>query len=866
MALFAKFLKPKWQHQDPDVRRKAIAELSAEQDLLACIEAEAIAELRAIAVKRLTNHQILEDLLAHSHKDVQDVARQHALSLLLPDSSQLDAIADTSVLIKIAGLTQDQTLRLAAIQRIQDEDERLNIARTHAVAKVRLAAAEGIRRQELLQQLLEHAQGKDKAVYRYCKDRLAEHKAEYEAKAAQQAKIEQLKENLAHLLRHGYGPEFTGRLQVFDRQAAQLDSHLNAEERDYIQGSLTQAKQILQQHAEEEAQRAEAEQAAKQAKEHQTTLLDQLERMLASSHAVFEDPSGWQQQRAVLDQSWQETQSALKASADQIRQFENQMQQVLMIQNAAEAYNAQREKLDADLAAELPADLKDLQRQLRRMNDWQAQFSWPESLPTPNWIHAIEARKDAINDKLDGLKSREQESLGKIKKQIEVLEAHLQGGHLKDANKSFSQLMNSLRMVDSRAAQDYQRQARALGAQLNEMRDWQGYVTQPKKEALCEAMEALVEADIAPDILADQIQALQEEWKTLQNTGPDKALWERFQAAGDKAFEPCRAYFAEVAQQREANVARRRQLTEELTAYEAAMDWDTADWQVVQKTLDAAREAFRSFSPVDRASHRETQDAFRAVCDKIYAHVQAEFDNNLAAKKQLVEQAAALLDLEDIGEAINGVKTLQQQWKTVGVTPRSADQKLWKQFREHCDAVFSQLDKQKAERKAAIDEVVTQAEQLLEQARQLVELDEPVSESRNQLQALEQACAEIELPKSAEIRMRKGFAAVADALIEKHQYQQQEAERARWQGLLDQLLAIANRDEEVKARIEDTPAAYRPAVEKAWQLIEGTEQADTRDEALIRDLCIQMEILTQQETPAQDQARRMELQVQRLAQ
>ncbi|MDO6749877.1 DUF349 domain-containing protein, partial [Gilvimarinus sp. 1_MG-2023] len=77
-------------------------------------------------------------------------------------------------------------------------------------------------------------------------------------------------------------------------------------------------------------------------------------------------------------------------------------------------------------------------------------------------------------------------------------------------------------------------------------------------------MEALIDADISPDVLADKIQVLQDEWKTLNSSQPDKALWDRFQAAGDKAFEPCRAWFADVARQREVNVERRNQLIEEL--------------------------------------------------------------------------------------------------------------------------------------------------------------------------------------------------------------------------------------------------------------------------------------------------------------
>src|SRR5690554_7326617 len=69
-------------------------------------------------------------------------------------------------------------------------------------------------------------------------------------------------------------------------------------------------------------------------------------------------------------------------------------------------------------------------------------------------------------------------------------------------------------------------------------------------------MKELIGADIAPAILADKIRDLQEEWKTLSTTGTgnDRDLWESFNQAADKAFEPCKAYFAEQTKLRDSYV------------------------------------------------------------------------------------------------------------------------------------------------------------------------------------------------------------------------------------------------------------------------------------------------------------------------
>ena len=68
MALLSKFFKPelfkpKWQHDNPEVRRKAIADLKPGEQLLNYIDTETVAELRQIAIARITNDQELEKLL-----------------------------------------------------------------------------------------------------------------------------------------------------------------------------------------------------------------------------------------------------------------------------------------------------------------------------------------------------------------------------------------------------------------------------------------------------------------------------------------------------------------------------------------------------------------------------------------------------------------------------------------------------------------------------------------------------------------------------------------------------------------------------------------------------------------------------------
>jgi hypothetical protein len=864
MSLFKKFLKPKWQHANPDVRRQALAEMAAEQ-LTNFIDTEPEAELRKAAVIRIRDEALLESLLGHNHQDVRDAAREHWLTLLLPASANINSITHSATLVRIAGLTRDQQLRLDAIARISDQHERLSIARDHPVAKVRLAAAEGIDQRALLQQLLEFAQAKDKAVYRLCKERLAAAKANQEAIAAREQQISHVLDQAAYLNRVSYGPDFNGRLQVLQRQQQELDDSLTTSQRQALAAELVKAALILEQHDAEEQRLAEQQQRRTEALAAQQQLITELDDALTAAPAASADPEQLKQQLLTLDERWRATQAEQKAAADVQRQFENTMQQALALQATLEQVNAKQAELAQWLEKDLPADMRGLQQVIQGGKKWQAQLKWPTHLEQPEWLAALSGKRQLAEAQLANLENQQTARTDALQRQLDTLEQHIDDGHLKDASKLYGQVHQSLRQIDSKAAHAFQNRIKSLAARLNEMRDWQGFVTTPKKEALCESMEALVDADISPDVLADKIQVLQDEWKTLNSSQPDKELWDRFQAAGDKAFEPCRAWFANVARQRETNVELRNQLIDELRHYEAHLDWDNADWKVVQKTLETAREVFRSYSPVDRAAHKDTQERFRDICDAVYSHLKAEYDRNLAAKSALVEDAAALAEADDLVDVVDRVKELQQQWKEIGITPRAPDQKYWRQFRSQCDAVFARLDEQRTERKAELNSRVTEAEALINQAAELPVSALPAADALEQLSQYEQQFAAIELPRSAHQRLRKQLTDVSAQLDDRRTAQSQAAERQRWQGLLDRLQALADHNETLWHEAEQLPSAYPlAAFEQRWQMDQETSVSVDTEAA--RDLCIRMEVIGGLESPADDQGRRMQLQVQRLAQ
>ena len=73
---------------------------------------------------------------------------------------------------------------------------------------------------------------------------------------------------------------------------------------------------------------------------------------------------------------------------------------------------------------------------------------------------------------------------------------------------------------------------------LADLRDWQGFATVPKRQSLCESMEALAAAECtdAP-ARAEAVKALQEEWKALgrSDSPVEQRLWRRFRKAASRS-------------------------------------------------------------------------------------------------------------------------------------------------------------------------------------------------------------------------------------------------------------------------------------------------------------------------------------------
>ena len=430
-------------------------------------------------------------------------------------------------------------------------------------------------------------------------------------------------------------------------------------------------------------------------------------------------------------------------------------------------------------------------------------------------------------------------------------------------------------------------QLKQLDAKLQELQDWKSFSVAPKRADLIERMESLIGATMHPTALAGHIKDLQEQWRSLSKGAGEnsEADWQRFHEAAQKAFEPCREYFAAQDEIKKQNLEQRGAVFERLRAFEQRQDWEAPDWRNVITAVREAKQLWRQHAPVNMEEGAAIQAKFSELTASLQARIDAEYARNVKQKQLLIERARSLATAADSRAATDEVKRLQEKWKSVGPVPREEDGRLWQTFREQCDAVFNRRREEFASQAASLDANKTQALGFIEALEGIAKLSGPeLLEGAKKLPELRAAFDAIEeLPRAnarqLQDKFERAFTRCRKAVAEQDA---KDAEQG-WSTLLDVandvraylLASLAESDgqqlEVLKQRAGERLAAAANApkrgIEALKQSLVDQNHADVAANALaLRTLCIRAEILSDTPTPEADQPLRREYQVKRLMQ
>ena len=227
-----------------------------------------------------------------------------------------------------------------------------------------------------------------------------------------------------------------------------------------------------------------------------------------------------------------------------------------------------------------------------------------------------------------------------------------------------------------------------------------------KKTALCEQLEAFSTEGLKTfadwDAITQKIKELQAEWKKI-GFAPQKmntAIFERFRQGCDAFFEKKNAFFKDLKDELNSNLAKKKELVEKA---EALME--STEWRSTGDILINLQKQWKEIGTVPRKYSEDLWKRFTAACDHFFearqvatADVRNEEKANKEQKLGIIEQLKELAETQ--GEnVIAQVKELQQKWSEVGHVPFRDKETLYKEYRGLCDKIYDAYGVSQAKRR-----------------------------------------------------------------------------------------------------------------------------------------------------------------------
>ncbi len=854
--MLGSLFKPKWQHANPKVRIEALVGLGADSpELIQLAQNDPDTGVRLGAIARLTNITALIQLGKRAGA-IGERAQQRVVTLVA-DTSQYDAVlvevfdwfkAD-SALLQVLARDPKRTvaLRKLAIAELDDEALLFNIASGDGAREIQYLAASKISDLGQLKQL-EKTQGRNnKKLRQLLKERMANEQAEQQRVvmlAGLCAELEGLGQSgswaqdktqyrVLHqrwqqacdqaappqtLLKrfHDAEKEFHGRLETHEQQRAAL-APLQA----VFEQCFTAAEHLQQ------AMQTTPEQLSLSAIDQQIEQLQ--DRWVAA--AVLPD----EVQQSALNQRWIAVFVALTNKRDALAGDLSALDEMQACCRRLEALRNDKKPLQA-----------------KRLTHWQAEWikiHRPRHMDAA--VAALEGRFHQAMDSLNARLIRETEARAQQVQamvvrldQMDAVLAQEKYGEAVDIHREVSAQLKAMTALAVRDRSALEQRLRAAAPLVMEFKDWRRWGTDQAREHLIETAQRLEnDESIAPEQRVKEIKALRQEWRKLAQMEPGKQRqqWKDFDSKVTAAYEPSKKHFAEQAQQRRQNLKQREGVCIQLETMAQVTDWSDTDWKAQYAGINELRKSWKRCGTVGHKEWRAINERFNQAMDKLDAHLNDERERNLKLRQQLVEQATALLALDDIRAATAQAKALQARWHiTIPSRPKD-EQKLWKAFRSPIDQVFQRLSQERQSQRSETDQRIQQKTQLCAQLEALLQrADDEFSMQVHELDSIRaQFNAQRDLPKAVLHKLEQRFNSAEQAVL-------QRMEQRNWQRHLDKLDALTAQSGERKAA-------------------DATAEVQAANQSEGEALCLQLEILLDIETPAAFSQARMQYQVAQLS-
>ncbi len=844
----------------------------------------------------------------------------------------------------IAKHGQEVELRLIATQRINNQEILADIAITDQSSKVRLVAVENLTQHAPLEQVFKSTRNRDKTVSRIAHDKLNALIEANERPLKIRQECEAICIRLEKLGRgdrsikiweqeHAESKHLQNRWQAIDQTA--IESELQARFTTAQQAFATALEQF------QTAIRLH-QQAAVERLEKKTVYCQQINELLAELNELqptqrfpnSDTAKALQQRIDVIEKQWSELSDKYESEEEKRYQIEfkqNSTTARKLYQQLSESSTVitQLEKINREIQAALEGREPIKSGQISHFTEqWHKQFARLLAASLfADLKQQFNERIQALQQQFEAQKQQTEQATQEIQQQLKEMEIALSEGQLQAAMTLEQQVISKLKHNKQLVARNsLEERLQNCSTKIKELRDWQDWGILLRRKSLCHLVESIVPIDIVekqdssesisatedvdqrlknidpaeyeaielslknelllPDLndledVARFIQNAQTAWKALGAAGYSHQLWEQFNAACNRAYQPCQVYFEGKAQERADNLAKKQKICEKLEVFLAEINWDqNIAWKSVSNFTDKMHKEWHIIGVTNKRDKKAIQKHFTDLNDQIDKKLSDERTRNLNERRGLIDDAKTAAESDGIDQAIQKVKELQKKWHVTVPSKRTVEQAVWKEFRQICDSVFERRRSLQAEQQQVLQDNTNQRASLCERVKALLKLTgEQVNTIPTQLKELQlewQNIAEITGQQDQNSKMQERQFAAAVKNVEANYPKQLAMLQHKQLILLRQkadLCVEAEQSEQldsIRTRWETMPKLLDDRLETQIQqrFTTACAKQTSRDPALLERkeiLCIRMEILAGIESPPKQHKARMEYQVMRLS-
>jgi exonuclease SbcC len=276
-------------------------------------------------------------------------------------------------------------------------------------------------------------------------------------------------------------------------------------------------------------------------------------------------------------------------------------------------------------------------------------------------------------------------------------------GKFKPAMAMFHHVQKMFSSVSGNAPARLQKAFEQTSIDISKLQDWQAYIAQPRKPGLIEQAETLGNSKFEdPFERSHSVKILRQEWNSLGqlHTQEDEMHNKAFDAFIEKAFVPCRAFFAELERQRELNFQQALALIEEVKTLDP-----TLPPSELASKMGALKTQFNKLGELEKSQVKKVKRDFTKALKPLGLVITGAQQLNAQHKQALINHAAKIaqesIDEAELPEAIEKAKALQQKWKEIGFAGKNIDNDLWHAFRKSNDELFNRFHKNINDKKDA---------------------------------------------------------------------------------------------------------------------------------------------------------------------